>query len=214
MTKLSTILLFSVGTLTLSACSILGKSDVEVAPYNVMHTDGQIEIRHYDMLVLVSTQMNGDMDETRAAFNKLFRYISGENAGTAKIEMTAPVFMNPETSKSEEIAMTAPVFMNQDENKKWKMSFVLPSSFDYETAPTPRDPDVTVEKIVDLDVAVIRFSGLLSKDNALKHRSKLESWIEENDYTISGPFKIAGYNPPWTLPNMRRNEVLIPIVKR
>ena len=36
--------------------------------------------------------------------------------------------------------MTAPVFMNQDENKNWKMSFVLPDSFDYKTAPRPIDP--------------------------------------------------------------------------
>lgn len=120
--------------------------------------------------------------------------------GTAKIEMT-----NPEASKGQEIAMTAPVFTNQDENKRWKMSFVLPESFDYETAPRPIDPDLTLEMIADHDVAVIRFSGFLSKDNAQQHKRKLERLIAENDYTVTGPYKIAGYNPPWTLPNMRRN---------
>ncbi len=159
--------------------------------------------------------MNGDMNETRGAFNKLFRYISGENTGTAKIEMTAPVFMNPEESKGEEIAMTAPVFMNQDENSdNWTMLFVLPDSFDYETAPRPIDPDVTLEKISHLNVAVITFSVFLSDDNTQTNREKLERWIAENDYRITGQYKTAGYNPPWTLPNMRRNEVLIPVRKR
>ena len=199
----------------MSGCSILGNSDVEIAPYDVVRTDRQIEIRHYNELVLASTPMNGDMNETRGAFKKLFRYITGENTRTAKIEMTAPVFMNPGVSKGEEIAMTAPVIMNQEENSKnWTMSFVLPDSFDYETAPRPTDPDVTLEKISDLNVAVITFSGFLSYDNTQKHRKKLERWVAENDYAITGQYKTAGYNPPWTLPNTRRNEVFIPVRKR
>ena len=103
------------GALTMSACSIFGNSGVEISPYNVSQTDGQIEIRHYQELVLVSTPMNGDMDDNEGAFNRLFRYISGENTGTAKIEMTAPVFMNPVDPEGKNIAMTAPVFMDQDE---------------------------------------------------------------------------------------------------
>ena len=81
MTLLSKTLLFGVGALTLSVCSIFGKSVVEIAPYVVLQTDGQIEIRRYEKLVLVSKPMDGDVDKIRGAFNKLFRYFSGEKYG-------------------------------------------------------------------------------------------------------------------------------------
>ncbi len=200
--------------LTITACSMFGHSDVETAPYRISKSDGQIEIRHYEMLVLVSASMNGDLDNNEGAFNKLFRYISGENTGAAKIAMTAPVLMDPAGSEGQKISMTSPVIVDQDENSRnWTMSFVLPSTFTYETAPRPTNPDVTLNKITDLEVAAIQFSGILNNKNAQKYRSKLETWILDNGYRITGPYQTAGYNPPWTLPNMRRNEVLIPIEK-
>jgi DNA gyrase inhibitor GyrI len=199
----------------MSSCSIFGNSGVEIAPYEVLQSDGSIEIRHYEELLLVSTPMKGDLDKNEGAFNKLFRYISGENKAATKVEMTAPVLINPEDSEGQKIAMTAPVFMNQDENaENWTMSFVLPSTFDYETAPRPTDSDVTLDKITDLTVAAIRFNGLLRNDNTQKHKSQLERWIADNGFRITGSYKTAGYNPPWTLPNLRRNEVIIPVERQ
>ena len=196
----------------MTACSIFGNSGVEIAPYKVFQSDGQIEIRQYEELVLVSTPMNGDMDNNDGAFNKLFDYISGANKAATKIEMTAPVIMDPADSEGQKIAMTTPVLVNPDDKtENWTMSFVLPGKFDYDTAPRPTNPDLTLEKITDLTVAVIRFNGLLRSENTQKHREQLERWIAENGFKISGPYKAAGYNPPWTLPNLRRNEVIIPI---
>lgn len=198
--------------MTMPACSIFGKPGVEIAPYTVSLNDDNIEIRHYEELVLVSTAMGNEMDDNSGAFNKLFRYISGNNKGQAKIEMTAPVLMDPDASEGQKIAMTAPVIMDQDENAdQWTMSFVLPEKYTYETAPRPKDPEVVLKRIPTLKVAAITFSGLLDKNNVQKHRNELEQWIASNNYTVKGQYKTAGYNPPWTLPNLRRNEVLIPI---
>lgn len=196
---------------SLSACSVFGNPGVEIAPYNVYQQDGDIEIRYYEELVLVSTPMI-DEERNRGAFGKLFNYISGENAGEAKIDMTAPVLMDSTQTGGQKIAMTAPVIVDQeDDANNPTMSFVLPSQFTLDTAPRPTDPDVTLNTLSELRVAAIRFSGTLSENNTQKHRKQLEAWIETNGYTIVGPYKTAGYNPPWTLPNMRRNEILIPV---
>ena len=206
------LLLLAIGGLVMSACSVFGDEGVEIAQYNILSQDGQIEIRNYEELVLVSTEMSGDIDDDQGSpFNKLFRYISGDNTGSQEIAMTAPVIMDRE-GKGEKIAMTAPVFMDRD-GDSGKMSFVLPSSFDYETAPRPTNPDVKLEKIENMQVAVIRFSGFLSEENVQKHRKILEEWIGRSDYVPTGPYKTAGYNAPWTLPMARRNEVLIPVAK-
>lgn len=200
--------------LTMTACSVFGNSGVEIAPYSVSESDGEIEIRSYDELVLVSAPMKGNMDNNEGAFNKLFAYISGENKGSAKIDMTAPVLMDPNGSEGQKIAMTAPVIVDQDEKSSdWIMSFVLPREFSFETAPRPTNPEVTLSRITDLEVAAIKFSGVLNNKNAQKHREQLESWISKNGYKVTGAYKTAGYNPPWTLPNLRRNEVLIPVEK-
>jgi hypothetical protein len=194
------------------ACSILGKPGVEIAPYTVSQTDENIEIRHYKELVLVSTSMGNEMDDNSGAFNKLFRYISGDNTDANKIDMTAPVLMDSAESEGQKIAMTAPVIMEQDDSAKgWTMSFVLPKQFTYDTAPRPTNPDVRLERITNLKAAAITFNGRLNTKNVNKHRRQLEEWIASNDYVAKGPYKTAGYNPPWTLPSMRRNEVLIPV---
>ena len=198
----------------MSACSIFGRSGVDIADCEMLKKDGQIEIRRYNELVLVSTSMNGNMENDGDAFNKLFRYISGANQDATKIEMTAPVFMNPGASTGKNIEMTAPMLKSQSKNSgDWTMSFVLPTSFKYESAPRPTDPEVSLNKVNDLVVASIKFSGLLRFDNSQKHRQELESWIADNGYKTTGPYITAGYNPPWTLPHFRRNEVIIPIAK-
>lgn len=193
---------------------MIGRTDVEIAPYDVIKsdTDQKIELRHYESLVLVSAPMGGNVDEGRnTAFSKLFSYISGDNTARSKIAMTAPVFIDDKTSTDGiKIPMTAPVFMD-DTSSQAIMSFVLPASYTIETAPLPQDPSVKLHEIKDYNVATIQFNGLLRRSNIDKHQSILETWIENEGYEIIGPRKTAGYNPPFTLPALRRNEVLIPI---
>ena len=98
-----------------------------------------------------------------------------------------------------------------DASKSEKMSFVLPSSFDLDSAPEALDESVSVESLKDLRVAVVRFNGSLSKANIDENTERLKRWLEERDYEASGDAFIAGYDPPSSLPWFRRNEVLIPI---
>lgn len=179
-------------TYFLTGCSLV-KYTIEHAPYTLIKSDEHLEIRHYDQMLLVSTTINSEKGKSSddSAFKRLFAYISGEN------------------SEAQDISMTAPVFMDQD--KATKMSFVLPKDFRIESAPAPNNPDVSLEKINNYTVAVIRFSGWLDQEAIEGKKGELLAWLREREInTIGQPF-IAGYDPPSSLPFFRRNEVLIPI---
>lgn len=182
------IIIFSLAVL-LAGCSTV-KHFIEHASFDAVVEDGDFEVRYYETLLLISTSMAKEQGN-ESSFRKLFAYISGKN------------------SKQQEISMTAPVFM--DASKSEKMSFVLPSSFDLDSAPESLDESVSVESLKDLRVAVVRFSGLLSRANIDENTERLKQWLEERDYEISGEAFIAGYDPPSSIPWFRRNEVLIPI---
>jgi len=206
-------LFLSIFVLILSGCGVSGDSGVEIAPYKVLRSaEAQnIELRNYDSMVLVSAPMD---DEGRNnAFGALFDYISGENVEADKISMTAPVFVDQDVDAGVKIPMTAPVFMD-DEGSAKRMYFVMPADMSLRETPKPINPDVRVEEVEDYNVAVIRFSGRLTEKNITKHRRILEQWILDNDLTVIGPIKSAGYNAPFTLPSLRRNEVLIPVAKK
>lgn len=206
-------LFLSLFVILLSGCAVFGESNVEVAPYDVIErVEAQnIEVRNYPRMVLVSTAMDGD--RRNGAFRRLFNYISGDNVSSEKVAMTAPVFMDQGAEEGVEIPMTAPVFMD-DEGAQRMMSFVMPADFTIETTPVPTDPEVKVSELKDYQVAAIIFNGRLSEANIDEHRTILESWIADSNYAVNGPVQSAGYNAPFTLPQMRRNEVLIPVEKK
>jgi hypothetical protein len=64
----------------------------EEAKYDVFKKDNSFEIRDYKSHVLAEIIVEGNIEEAgNKAFNRLFRYISGENHSSDEIEMTAPV---------------------------------------------------------------------------------------------------------------------------
>ncbi len=168
-------------------------SGVEIAPYKVLEKEDNLELRHYERLVLVTTGMPDGMDGKNSPFYKLFDYISGKNEDTKEIPMTAPVFMDQADSATE------------------SMSFVLPIDFTLESTPPPQDPAVTLEEIKDYTVATITFNGVLEQENINTHKALLEEWIKRKEFKKIGTVKAAGYNPPFTIPALRRNEILIPV---
>ncbi|MEM0988032.1 MAG: heme-binding protein [Pseudomonadota bacterium] len=192
-------------TLALGACSVVGGEAAKEPPYTVVRADAPFEIRDYGELVIVKTAMQ---EGSRGAFGKLFDYISGANSGKREIAMTAPV-LRTDQDQGAKIAMTAPVLQTRD--GQGDMIFVLPEEFDAETAPLPTDPTVKLETIAPRRVAVVRFSGSMDDAAVAEQRAALLAWMDSQGLTPAGPAQSAGYNPPWTVPALRRNEVLVPI---
>jgi hypothetical protein len=198
--------------LILAGCSVFGESGVDSAPYTLLKSDKaqKIEVRNYESIVLVSSDMSAD--GMNGAFRNLFRYITGENEGATEIAMTAPVLMDESEalSKGTKITMTAPVFM-KERSEQQVMSFVMPADFTIQSTPKPTNPDVWITEVKDYKVVVIKFSGLLSDSNVETQTQILNNWIAKNGYTaVSEPIN-AAYNGPFTIPWLRHNEVLIEV---
>jgi hypothetical protein len=194
-----------------AAVIIIGAMDamaIEEAPYKVVKKDNKFEIRDYTPHILAETVVEGDLEEAgNKAFNRLFRYISGDNRSRRKVAMTAPVSQEP---RGEKIKMTAPVGQ-QRVQERWAISFVMPSSFTLETLPEPEDPQITLRQVPTHRIAAVRYSGFWSEKGYLRYKLELESWIHERGLTIMGDPIWARYNSPLTPWFLRRNEILIPI---
>jgi hypothetical protein len=181
---------------------------IEEASYNVVVKDEKFEVRDYSAHVLAETLVDGDLEKAGSkAFDRLFRYISGDNQSRNKVAMTAPV---SQERAREKIKMTAPV-SQQRVQEKWAVSFMMPAAYTLETLPVPSNPAVTLRQVPARRMAVVRYSGFWSEARYLEHKLKLESWIRAKGLTSAGDPVWARYNPPFTPWFMRRNEILIPV---
>jgi len=178
--------------------------------YELIEKSGDFELRAYDPMIVAETQVAGPMDKASSAgFRALADYIFGNNTsragGNLKISMTAPVTMEP---RSERISMTAPVGMQQT-GEQWRVHFVMPSQYTLDTLPRPNNPAVELREVPASNFAVVRFSGLVGERKRAAKEAELMSWLDSKGIEPIGQPQLARYNPPWTLPFLRRNEVMV-----
>ena len=183
-------------------------SNVEKPDYEVVVTEDNIEVRRYQSMIVAEVEVEGERDGAAGeGFRLLADYIFGNNKVKQSISMTAPV----QQQESKKIAMTAPVLQQKSVSKSWSISFVMPSEYSMESLPKPNDDRITLKTIPARRVVAIRFSGTSSNENIAEHEKKLIRYIEANNIKVAGPPRYAFYNPPWTLPLMRRNEVMFEV---
>jgi hypothetical protein len=184
-------------------------SNVEHAKYEVVETQGAIEIRDYAPHMVAEVSVSG---ERKGAINQGFRliadYIFGNNTASTKVAMTAPVIQQP----SEKIAMTSPV-IQQGSGSEWSVRFVMPASYTLATIPKPNNTAVTLHEIISKRYAAIRFSGIANENTLTEKTDALSIFIAEKQLKAVSTPTFAFYNPPWTLPFLRRNEVMVEIAK-
>lgn len=204
MKKLITVLT----TIFLSACSTFGIRSAEEPNYQLLNDAGSFQIRHYPSLVAAQTQVNANYKNASSlAFQRLAGYIFGNNKKQQAITMTAPVIQQ---QQAERLSMTAPV-MQQKSGAVWVMTFVLPQGYTISTAPEPLDTSVLIQEIPDKKVATLRYTGSLSEQGIEEKSAELTDWLSQQHYQAISPPRSAAYDPPWTLPFLRRNEVHIDI---
>ena len=184
-------------------------SMVEQPNYNVLVSKGKIEIRTYQSMMIAEVQVNGQRyDSINSGFSLLADYIFGNNKVQEKIKMTSPV----EQQASSKIAMTAPV-EQQKENDSWKINFIMPKKYKMDTLPLPVNDRVKIKEIPSKQYVAIKFSGRNSNSNIEEHEKKLLDYIKEKNLKVKPVPKYAFYNPPWTLPILRRNEVMFELIE-
>jgi hypothetical protein len=181
---------------------------IEKAEYTVVEKEGAFEVRAYEPSIIAETIVESDFNSAgNVAFGRLFDYISGNNLKKESISMTVPV---SQTESSEKISMTAPVNQRR-EGDKWLVSFIMPSKYTMETIPEPLDSRVVLKEEQPKKMAAVRYSGTWSVKRYERNKDKLEGFIKERNYKISGEAIFARYDPPFHIFFLRRNEVLIPI---
>ena len=148
----------------------------------------QIEIRAYAPRIMAVTGMNEDSD---SGFRVLAGYIFGGNAEEQKIAMTAPV---QQTMAGEK-----------------EMAFMMPAEYALKDLPQPEDQRVSFREAPAYTAAVIQFSGWASAEKADENWQQLQRFLIAEGINITGEPTLNQYNPPWTLPFMRRNEIIVPV---
>jgi len=182
-------------------------SNVEKPEYKVIQSEQNIEIRQYEPMIIAEVEVDGKREDAiRDGFRLIADYIFGNNTVEQNISMTAPV----QQKENQKIAMTSPV-QQQLAGKSWQISFVMPSKYNMDSLPVPNNNRVRLKKILTKKFVVIEFSGSNSNENVIGHENQLMNFIEANQINIIGSPKYAFYNAPWTLPFLRRNEVMIEI---
>lgn len=173
------------------------------------------EVRRYVPLIVAETIVDGDMDSASSrGFRLIADYIFGNNQ-KAGIAMSAPVVVEAEAA-SEKIAMTTPVSIeaqNPESNamagaKRWRVHFVMPSQYSLASLPKPLNPLVTLREVPAKTFATLTYSGLNTEASVQEKTDQLASWIKSKNTETIGKPQLARYNPPWTLPFWRRNEIL------
>lgn len=149
----------------------------------------RVELRTYGPRIAAETTVVADEDSARSiGFRRLAGYIFGGN------------------QREEEIAMTAPVAQQAG-----TIRFFMPSKWSMETLPTPAGGDVTLVEVPGETVAVLRFSGDRSPGAVAAKTDELLDTLRDKAISVAGEPVAWFYDPPWTLPFRRRNEIAVPV---
>ncbi|MFL5332617.1 MAG: SOUL family heme-binding protein [Geminicoccaceae bacterium] len=204
------------GSLALGACSVVGiRSGTEEPAYQVVALLEQgVEIRRYGPRLAAETTVEGaatdDWHARSAAFKRLAGFIFGDNRPQAKIAMTAPVQVAAGSAK---IAMTAAVATAAGPDGL-TMRFFMPGSYRKETLPEPNDPRVQIVEVPGEDLAVLRFTSSTGATAVAAREAELARVLEASPWRLVGRPVALFYDPPWTLPFLRRNEVAVAVERR
>ena len=203
--------------------------------------EGALQLRRYAPAIVAETVVEGDRDTASTrGFKAIADYIFGNNraagpvAGAAeaqaseKIAMTAPVVAEP-VDRSQKIAMTAPVMAEPvggavsgsgsgaaadtplNSATQWRIHFVMPGQYTLDTLPRPNNPVVQLRELPPMVFAVVAYSGLNTAARVQEKTEELQRWIASRNLQPLGTPQLARYDPPWTLPMWRRNEVQVQV---
>jgi hypothetical protein len=169
-----------------------------------------VELRRYGPRIAAETVVAADEEQARnLGFRRLAGYIFGANHRGDEIAMTAPVAQQP--TVGDEIAMTAPVAQAREGDVGWRIRFFMPSRWTMDTLPAPDDADVELVTVPAETVAVLRFSGDRGPRAVAARTEELRTTLRDHGITTTGDAVAWFYDPPWTVPFRRRNEVAVPV---
>lgn len=185
----------------------------ETPKYTTIQSDGDFEVRQYAPRIVAEVSVGGELD---SASSQGFRLLAGYIFGDNRISTNQTMTVSPD--QSAKIAMTAPVTLEpldqtpaMTASRQWRVEFTMPSEYTLASLPKPTNSAVRIREVPARTYAAVRYSGLNTESRINEETSRLQSWIKQQGFESTGVAELARYNPPWTLPMFRRNEILIPI---
>ena len=184
----------------------------EQQPYRVLRQYPGFELRHYPSYVVAEVEVDGGFDRaSNMGFGPLVAFIGGRNRAGSRIAMTAPVIQEPSSNQGVSIPMTAPVIQEPASDGRHIVQFVMPAEMTLTDMPTPDDSRVNLRLVSAHDAAVVRYSGFASAGKYDARLATLLADVNQAGLQPAGAPRSARFDPPWTPPFLRRNEVILPV---
>jgi len=164
----------------------------EYAPYAVASCD--MELAEGADLVVQLTAGS-------AAFSALAAFMLGSNGREELLGVTTPVRIDVASAGA-----SAPS----------TMSFVIPTKYSAASAPAPTDQCVRLEQVPRQTLAVAQFAGLATDGEVARQKEALLARLEADGVVLleeeyADAYSVFQYNPPYTLPWLRRNEIAVAV---
>ncbi|MGK7867777.1 SOUL family heme-binding protein [Falsiroseomonas sp. E2-1-a20] len=170
------------------------RTGTEEPPFEVLDRARGLEIRRYAVRLAAETEVPADETASRSeGFSRLARYIFGGNQARARIAMTAPVDQARARAGH-------------------RIRFFLPAAL--KEPPVPADPRVQIVQVPPETCAVLRFSGSTAPQCVADAKARLLAALKDTAWVAEGAPIAWFYDPPWTIPALRRIEVAVPVRRR
>ena len=199
----------SLGLVFLTLGVVPVASAIEEPAFKSLLKEGDYEVRQYAPTVVAEVVVGGDLDTASSrGFRLVAGYIFGGNRAVSAVSAEPA---------SERIAMTAPVVavpeggQHLEGANRWRVQFVMPSKYTLGTLPRPNNPAVSLRELPGHRTAVLRFSGFMNEAKVEGKAKELRAWLQARGLRAAGPPRLLRYDPPWTLPFMRRHEVVFDV---
>ena len=160
--------------------------------YKILNMKSNIEIREYNSYVVARTSLDVDKKEDNNMFRTLASYIFGNNKQKQSIPMTAPV-------------------TTYADGENYHMIFYMLDVDTAEDLPSPNGQSIKFEEFILGKCAVISFSWFTTDRRVQYYTNILKDYVSDNNLTVKSNYMVNRYDPPWRLPFLRRNEVLVKI---
>jgi len=158
---------------------------------------GVVELRRYAPFTVARRAMpdsNTSGFSSGEGFMNLAGYLFGKNSDAVAMEMTSPVEIS------------------YDGGDSAVMSFVLPKAF-AETPPKPEEDGIEVVQVPERLVAVKAFPGVVTEGEIQRQRTAMAEvlavYATEVKQVNASEYSVLQYNPPYTLPWRRLNELAV-----
>jgi hypothetical protein len=87
----------------------------------------------------------------------------------------------------------------------------MPSQYTLANIPKPNNSAVTLHELARKYFVVHRYSGFNTVARVQEKTNEALAWAKQQSLKVVGTPQLSRYDPPWTLPMFRRNEIMLEV---